>query len=150
MSRSDRPRRPLGVTWFALLVLIFAGLHLLRLVQTVQYWDMLAALLPISPIYLFLTGLLWAALGFPLAWGLWRGWRLAYFLSPVILLGYSLYFWADRLLLSGFSERQENWPFAAALNIIILIWSLWVLTRPRAKAYFGEKHEREPENSTVA
>jgi hypothetical protein len=50
--------------------------------------------------------------------------------------------WADRLLLSGYSERQENWPFVAALNILILAWSLWVLTRPRARAYFGEKYER--------
>jgi hypothetical protein len=150
MPRSARPRRPTGVTLFALLVLTFAVLHLLRLMQTVQNWDLLAALLPISPVYLFLTGLLWAGLGFPLAWGVWRGWRVAYYLSPVILLGYTLYFWADRLLLSGFRERQENWPFAAALNIIILVWSLWVLTRPKARAYFGEKHEREPQNSTTA
>jgi hypothetical protein len=142
MQQSAQPRRPNGVTLFALLVLTFAVLNLLRLVQAVQKWDLLAVYLPISPAYLLLIGLLWTVVGFPLAWGLWRGWRLAYYLSPVVLLGYTLYVWADRLLLSGYSERQENWPFVAALNILILAWSLWVLTRPRARAYFGEKYER--------
>jgi hypothetical protein len=150
MPQPARPRRPNGVTLFALLVLTFAVLSLLRLVQAVQKWDLLTVFLPISPVYLLLGGLLWAVVGFPLAWGLFRGWRLAYYLSPMVLLGYTLYLWADRLLLSGYSERQENWPFVAALNILILAWSFWVLTRPKAKAYFGEKHERKPENTTVA
>ncbi len=60
------------------------------------------------------------------------------------LLAYSLYIWADRLLLSGYPERQDNWPLIAVLNIVILAWSLWVLTRPKAMAYFGEKHEQKP------
>jgi hypothetical protein len=148
--KPSRPRRPLGVTLFALLVLTFAVLNLLRLLQTIQNWDFLADLLNISPAYLLLSGLIWTVVGFPLALGIWRGWRLAYYLSPVILLSYSLYFWADRLLLSGYPERQQNWPFVAALNLIIIVWSLWVLTRPKAMAYFGELHERKPENTPVA
>jgi hypothetical protein len=144
-----KPRRPLGVTLFALLVLTFAVLNLLRLVQAIQKWDLLAGFLPITPAYLVLSGLLWTVLGFPLALGLWRGWRLAYLLSPVALLGYSLYLWADRLLLSGYRERQGNWLFVAGLNILILAWSFWVLTRPKAMAYFGEKHEREPKDQAV-
>jgi hypothetical protein len=135
---------------FALLVLTFAVLNLLRLIQSIQKWDLLAGYLPISPAYLLLSGLLWVVVGVPLAWGLWRGWRLAYYLSPVVLLGYSLYVWADRLLLSGYPERLDNWLFVAILNLAILAWSLWVLTRPRAMAYFGEKHEQKPENSTTA
>ena len=148
--KAPRPRRPFGVTLFALLVLTLAVLNLLRLVQSIQKWDLLATLLPLSPAYLLLSGLLWVMVGFPLAWGIWRGSRLAYYLSPIALLGYSLYVWADRLLLSGYGERQDNWPFVAILNIVILAWSLWVLTRPKAMAYFGEKHEQKPENSAVA
>lgn len=138
---STRARRPFGVTLFGLLVLTFAVLNLLRLVQAIQKWDLLVVFIPISPAYLALSGLLWMAVGFPLAWGVWRGWRLAYYLSPVALLGYSLYVWADRMLLSGYRERQENWPFVAVLNILIIAWSVWVLTRPKAIAFFGEKHE---------
>lgn len=148
--KPSRPRRPFGVTLLALVVLIFSALNLLRLLQAIQKWDLLASLLPISPAYLVLSGLLWTVVGLPLAWGIFRGWRLAYYLSPVILIGYSLYLWADRLLLSGYAERQENWPIVAALNIFVLAWSLWVLTRPKAKVYFGEKDERKPENTTVA
>lgn len=150
MQQAIRPRRPFGVTLFALLVLTFAALHLLRLVQALQKWELLAVLLPISPAYFALSGLIWAVVGFPLAWGIWRGWRLAYHLSPVVLLAYSLYVWADRLLLAGYPERLENWPFVAALNVLALAWSLWVLTRPRARAFFGEKHEPKPEDTTVA
>jgi hypothetical protein len=137
-----RPRRPFGVTLFALLVLIFAVFNLLRLIQTIQKWDLLKTLLPISPVYLLLSGLLWTVVGFPLAWGIWRGWRLAYHLSPVILMSYSLYLWADRLLLSAYPEQMDNWPFIAALNILVLALSLWVLTRPKAMIFFGEKNER--------
>lgn len=148
--KAPRPRRPLGVTLFALLVLTFAVLNLLRLVQSIQKWGLLTTLLPLSPAYLLLSGLLWVLVGFPLALGIWRGSRLAYYLSPVALLGYSLYLWADRLLLSGYGERQDNWTFVAILNIAILAWSLWVLTRPKTMAYFGEKHEQKPEDSAVA
>jgi hypothetical protein len=119
-------------------------------VQSIQQWDLLASLLPISPAYFSLSGLLWTVVGFPLAYGLWRGRRLAYHLSPVVLLGYTLYIWADRLLLSGYSERQENWPFVAVLNILVLVWSLLLLNRPKVIMFFGEWHERKPENSTVA
>ena len=145
-----RPRRPLGVTLFALLVLTFAVLNLLRLVETIQNWDLLTTLLPISPAYLSLSSLVWTVLGFPVAWGLWRGRRLAYHLSPIILLGYSLYVWADRLLFSGYPERQENWPFVAFVNLFIIAWSLWVLTRPKAMAFFGEMHERKSKDKTLA
>lgn len=150
MQQPIRSRRPSGVTLFALLVLTFAVLNLLRLVQAIQKWELLATFLPISPAYLLLSGLLWAVVGFPLAWSVWRGWRLAYYLSPVALLGYSLYVWTDRLVLSGYGERQENWPFVLCLNILILAWSVWVLTRPRTMAFFGEKHEQKPENSATA
>jgi hypothetical protein len=150
MQQTIRPRRPFGVTLFALLVLTFAALNLLRLVQAIQKWELLAVLLPISPAYFLLSGLIWAIVGFPLTWGIWRGWRLAYHLSPVVLLAYSLYVWADRLLLAGYPERLENWPFVAALNVLALAWSLWVLTRPGARAFFGEKHEPKPEDTTVA
>jgi hypothetical protein len=147
---ASRPPRPFGVTLFALLVLTFAVLNLLRMVQSIQSWDLLANLMPVSPAYLLLSGLLWVVVGFPIAWGLWRGWRLAYYLSPVVLLGYSLYVWADRLLLSGYPERQGNWPLIAILNLAILVWSLWVLTRPKTMAYFGEKHEQKPKITTAA
>jgi hypothetical protein len=148
--KQPRKRRPFGVTLFSLLVLSFAVLNLLRLIQTIQKWDLLTVLLPFSPIYLLLSGLLWTVVGFPLAWGIWRGWRLAYLLSPVVLIVFSLYLWADRLLLSVYPERLDNWPFAAVLNILILAWSFWVLTRPKAKIFFGEKNESKPENQTPA
>ena len=139
--KQTRKRRPFGVTMFALLVLSFAVLNLLRLIQTFQKWDLLTALLPFSPIYLLLSSLLWTGLGIPLAWGIWRGSRLAYQLSPVFLLIYSLYLWADRLLLAVYPERLDNWLFVAALNVLILAWSFWVLTRPKTMIFFGEKNE---------
>ena len=140
--KHPRPRRPFGVTLFALLVLIFAVLNLLRLVQTIQKWDLLTVVLPFSPVYLLLSGLLWTTVGFPYAVGIWRGWPAAYRLSPVFLIVYSLYLWIDRLLLSVIPERLDNWSFIAVLNLIILVLSFWVLTRPKAMVFFGEKNER--------
>ncbi len=143
-------RRPLPVTELAGLVLIFAALNLIRLYQTVQNWRFLTAWLPFSPLYPALTGLVWGVAGLVLVWGLWRCkpwsslWTLIYF------LGYTLYYWADRFIMPGNPERNLNAPFAALVNLFILVWIAWVLRSRKARAYFGVNDEPRPENTGIA
>ena len=145
-----KPRRPLGVTLLVWLVLIVTAMNIGRLALALQNWDFLAGLLPISPLYQVLSGLFWSLSGLPLLWGLWRGKSWAPIYWGLALLAHSLYYWADRLLLPGYAGRNINWPFALGVNLFLLVWSLWVLSRPKARNFFGVMYERRSEHPGTA
>jgi len=138
-----KPRRPFSVTLIACLVLTVTIANWARLGLSIREWDFLAGLLPFSPAYLSLSGFLWGAVGLPLIWSLWLGKNWAPGYIRLYMLAFSLYYWADRFLLAGYTDRNDNWPFALAMNLILGIWILWVLSRPRTKNFFGEMHERK-------
>ena len=61
---AGKPHRPASVTLVALGVLTIASLRLIRLVLAVLDWDFIGTLPGISPVYLVLSGLLWAVVVF--------------------------------------------------------------------------------------
>lgn len=132
METRSRPGR---VTLLALGVLSIGGLNLLRCFQAVRQWTFLEALLPVSPLYLALSGLFWAVVWLALAWGLWGGRRWAQRFSLLAALFYTLYFWVDRLLLSA-EGAGSNWPFVAGLNVALLVLLGWILFSPRSIDFF--------------
>ena len=135
----NKPRLPFSVTLLALGVLIVAGIHLLRLFQTLQNWDFLAELPGAPPIYLALTGLVWAAAGFPLGITLWRGNPPALRSVRFIAVAYIIYDWLNRFFaafLSGSLATGFAWGFSALLTVILLVWVFWTVSRPRVQAYF--------------
>jgi hypothetical protein len=127
--------RPFSVTLLLLGVLMVSGIYLLRFAQAIRQWEFLSELLRIPPFYLAATGLFWGSIGLMLAWGLWRGRRWAPVLTLAAALAHSMYYWLDRLLLSG-EGPGTNWPFAAAANVVLLFLSAWIFTRKRARAFF--------------
>jgi hypothetical protein len=131
-------------------VLIVAVVYLIRFALALMNWEFLAEILPFSPAYLAVSGLVWGMALPPLAWGLWRGRSWARGGTLIALLVFSFYYWFDRLLMPSYSGRNVNWLFSAGVNLLFLAWSWWILSRPRARTYFGELHEREPENPRVA
>ncbi len=143
-------KRPFSVTFLAGLVLLVAVSNILRLAQAVLDWGFLAGLLAYLPVYLALTGLVWGALGLPLAWGIWRGKSWAPRICHLALLIYSIYYWFDRLVLPGYVGRNSNWQFAAGINLLILVWDFWSLTHRKARDFFGEVYERKPQSTEVA
>ena len=132
-------RRPLSVTFLALGVLTLAGFNLLRFVVSLQQWDFLDSLLSVHPLYITVTGLVWALVGFILTWGLWfgKGWSVRGTQGAAIL--FSLYFWLDRLLVASDGNRY-NWPFAMVMNIVLVVLVFWILSNRKAKAFFGAMH----------
>jgi hypothetical protein len=105
-------------------------------------WDFLLSLLTFSPIYLVVTGLFWSLTGFIAFYYLWRGTRFSAWLTFGYLLSFTIYFWLDRLVMPGFQGRNVDWPFTAIINGILLIWSVWVVTRPSAKRFFEGSNEQ--------
>lgn len=134
-SAHVKTSRPFSVTLLTLGVLILAVMNLTRLVRGAMLWDFLAEILPLSPLYFVLTGLIWTLTGGALLWGLWRGETWTPRFTMLAALAYSLYFWIDRLFLAS-SARMINWPFAAAANLLLLVWMWWIFRRPGTKAFF--------------
>ncbi|HEX7974228.1 MAG TPA: hypothetical protein VF498_07455 [Anaerolineales bacterium] len=130
--------RPFRVTLLALGVLSIAALHLLRLGQAVQEWIFLSGLLPISPLYLALSGLAWGLVGLALASGLWLGKHWAPRLTRLAVPAYGLYYWLDRLLLVNPVVWRTNLPFTAAATLALLVVIFWILSGRKVKAFFGE------------
>ncbi len=141
-----KPKRPFAVTLLAFLVLIVAVIYLIRLILALQEWAFLAGMLQFLPVYLALTGLGWGVIGLLLAWGLWRGQSWVPRFARLALLIFSAYYWIDRFIRPGSTGRNSNWLFAVGLNVIILAWVFWRLSRPKVREYFGEIYEHQPQS----
>lgn len=135
-------RRPWSVTWLAIGVLSLTGIHIIRLVQTVLHWDFLNNLpLSIPPLYFGLTGLVWSIAGLPLVWGLWRGEGWAPRFLWIISVGFLVIYWIERTFLATSIFKKTNQPFAIGGTIFVLLLIYWIISRPRAKAFFGETND---------
>lgn len=149
-NQSPGPRvvRPAGVTLLALGVLSIAGLNLVRFILTITRWHFLNNLPGLSPLYLALSGLIWSLVGIPLFWSLWRGLGWAPRLLETVMLTYAAYYWLDRIFLeehmvSGTQGTLEaflplNWPFTITITALIMLITVWILSRQRTKDFFGE------------
>ena len=132
----SRPSRPIRVTLLAVGVLIITSLHLLRLVEAVRQWQFLADLPDVSPVYLALTGLIWASAGLLLFWGLWRGHARAARFAPGYLLVFALYYWLDRIFVANQDVSLANWPVPAALTVFSLAYTFLALRARASRDYF--------------
>ena len=133
---TSRLSRPIRVTLLAVGVLTITSLHLLRLVEAVRQWQFLTGLTGVSPVYLALTGLIWASAGLLLFWGLWRGHARAARFAPGYLLVFALYYWLDRIFIANRAISLANWPVTAALTIVGLAYTFWALRARASRNYF--------------
>ena len=151
-SRAERrkPERPLLVTLLALVVLSITVIHLTRFINSLTAWEFLSSLTGVSPLYLALTGLVGVLVSLPLFWGLWRGHPKSPLATLILAVAYTIYEWLERSGLIGAGGLRPSWPFAAGVTLILLIFIFWVLSRPNAKAFFGEMHEQSFKSPTIA
>lgn len=134
-------KRPFLVTLLAVLVLTITIINLVRLVKTLTLWNFLASLPGVSPLYLATTGLIGFLIGIPLFWGLWTGDPRAPKVTKIVTVLYLSYQWIERIVLTKARYRLDNWPFAASMTLIIILFVFWTLWRSDVKAYFGDLHE---------
>jgi hypothetical protein len=117
-------------------VLTITSLYLLRLIEAVRQWQFLTGLTGVSPLYLALTGLIWASAGLLLFWGLWRGHARAARFAPGYLLVFALYNWLDRIVIANPAISLANWPVTAVLTIVGLAYTFWALRARASRDYF--------------
>jgi hypothetical protein len=143
-------KRPFLVTLPTALVLIMTSANLMRFAGSLSQWEFLSTLPRMSPVYLAVSGLIWTLVGLPLMWGLWRGHPQAPKATRIIALAYTAYYWLDRALLQSDPPNRSNWVFMAGLTILLLVAVFWTFSRPAAKAFFGEIHDRQFQDSRTA
>ena len=128
--------RPWSVTLLAVAVLIMTTLNLIRGWQAIAQWEFLVELLPITPLYQVLSGLIWSLVWLPLFLGLWLGWAWASQATLYAVLAYSVYHWLDRFLISV--ERSNmNLLFSVVVNLALILATYLILSRRKTLAFFG-------------
>ncbi len=146
-----KEKPPSSVTTLQWMVLLIASWSLVRAAAVVAEWDILREFAPHpGPIYYFAAASFWT-----LAWGaLWVALRRrrvhAERLAEPAALGYTLWWWANRLL---FERPHSNWPFALTVTFVLLALLAIQIYHPRTKEYYQpqrESHERKTEDSRPA
>ena len=132
-------KRPFIVTILIAAVLIFTTLNALRFFSAIDSWTFLNESLVGVPIgYLAATGAFWTLAGLPLAIGLFFGRRWSLRLAQILVLLYALYYWSDRLWIAEPNAIAVRWPFALGLTLFLWVFTFFVLTRPKVRAFLSK------------
>jgi phosphoglycerol transferase MdoB-like AlkP superfamily enzyme len=113
----------------------------LRLGEAIFYWRTLAEY-GAHPLYIAITGGLWPVAGLFLVWGLWQGKAWGWVAALVGTVGYTGWYWFDRLVLQ---QPHANWPFVLIVNIIFLLILLPILFSSKTRRFFKrDANDRKP------
>lgn len=144
------PGLPIRITLCILLVLTNSAWNFVRLLTSITWFQVLEFYAPQpSPVYIGMTGAIWATGGFLVAWGLLRRsqWALRGLLIGAWL--YAAWTWLDRVLLQA--GGPPNWGFTLVTNIVLLGFITAVALDRRINILFRkEAHEREPQDPSSA
>jgi hypothetical protein len=155
---TDTPtmKRPHSVTILALGVLIITVTNLMRFGLSLKDWSFLASQPGVSPLYLAISGFLWAVAGGCLVVGLWRAKTWAPRLMQAIALTYALYYWLDLIFLKDHPVSVKagalqailpvSWQFSAGVTVVCLAYMAWTLGRKKVKTFFGLDHAEHGQN----
>ena len=131
--------RPVGVTIFEILFLLFAAWNGLRVGEGIFFWKTLSEY-GAFPLYIALTGAFWLTAALLLFWAFWHGktWgRTAAFAG---IFGYIAWYWFDRLVLQ---KTHSNLAFAVVANIVFLLFVLIIQFSRKTRRFFQrDAHER--------
>jgi hypothetical protein len=123
-------RRPFGVTYVIVVVLIFASLNALRMITAIRNWDFLDKSSVVVPvIYFVITGAVWMGIGIILVLGLLTRQKWSPSMAQITLVLYMCYYWVDRLFIADRSAIVNRWQFALGSTIVLFCSMFWAVTR---------------------
>ena len=122
-SSQIRPKRSAVLIILSVVTLAVSLLGWLRLLVAVGGWDYLGEIAPaVLPVYLAISGMIWALIGMVSAVGIWFRKRWALILLACAVASFTIWYWMDKLLLSANPEANSNWGFSLVLTICILMY----------------------------
>ena len=146
-ARSMPRRRPFSVTLLLWLVLSLSAWGLLRLAGALRWWDVLYENdARLSPLYLSITGAIWAITGIVVLWSIFSRKRWAYMAIPIAILVWLAQYWIERTFFEG---QRSNLAFAIIASGVILTFTSIIAFHRTTKTYLtkSEEHEQPEEYS---
>ena len=137
-NKMDRPSPVTTLVW---MVLCLTAWNAIRLFAAVADWNLLAEFAPRpGPLYISLSAAFWT-LGGVAAWrAIRRPSRRARLAAALYLSGYTLWWWADRLLLQ---VPRPNRPFALAATVVLLALAASLIFNRKTIAYFQQRETHD-------
>jgi hypothetical protein len=129
-------RRPVFVTLLSVLVLTLTVWNGVRCYSALTSWSLLQELeAHPGPLYIALTGLIWAASGLALFRGLWLGRSWARPAAWFYIGLYLAYFWLDRFFFRP-DERTQNYVLLLVLQLAVVGVTGIALSTSSGKTFF--------------
>jgi hypothetical protein len=139
-------KRTVGVTCLAIIIVFAIVWNGLRLGETIFFWKTLEKY-GAHPLYIAISSGLWLLLGLVLFVGLWLGKAWGWAAALVGTIGYSAWYWFDRLVMQ---KPHANWPFVLIANLAFLLIILMILMSTKTRRFFKrDVYEQKPQTPTI-
>lgn len=135
-------KQSLRVTLSVWLVLFLTAWNALRLFTAIAWRNVLIEYAATPPPWVTgLVGAVWLIVGCLVLWSIWwrKDWAGNLLLAAAI--GYSVWYWVERLV---WQTPRPNWLFAIALNLLLILFILFV-----RRALTRETYERKNKNPAL-
>lgn len=137
--------RPASVTSLMLAVLTLAAWNAVRLYAAIANWNVLMEFAaPPGPLYIALSASFWTLSGLATWTAIRRRHPRARTYCALYILGYALWWWADRIFLQNASP---NWPFAIGLTILLLSITAFDLFNKKTISHFRQRETHDQTNT---
>ena len=120
-----------------LLLTVQAGLQVFQTWTFQNQAIIQEAIEPAILIYLIISGIAWLLTGLLLIIGILIRWKTTPVLITVSTIAYSIYYWAEFWLIKNGDGYRGNWLFLLIVNLLLILYILWGLGRPKSKQYFN-------------
>ena len=140
-------KRPLRILVLAIFVVLFSIWNGLRLGETIFFWQTLGTY-GAHPLYIAISGGVWMITGLLLVRGLWLGKAWGWAAALVGTVGYTTWYWFDRLVLQ---KPHANWPFIMIIDFVFLLIIQLILLSSKTRRFFQrDTYERKPQTPTIS
>jgi hypothetical protein len=135
-----KTRRPTSMRILSLIILGLILWNGYRLIQAIYYWPILNEYhAQPGSLYMAISGGFWFILGLLIVWGLWWKKTWAWYTTTLSIIGYSVWYWLDRLILQ---RPHSNVPFALILTFVFTVTCYILIMNQKSVRFFfdGSKY----------